>query len=76
MSVSKHFIIKAKKFIRLLNSKYVNEKEKLSPMAWEIYQESLEKGNNRRILYRMIKNKHVFGLFMRLVLKEKAKRME
>lgn len=76
MAVSRSFIKKVRHFIRLRKSLYVKNKNNLSLMAWEIYQESLPKGDNRRILYRMLKEVNLFGPFIKMVQAEKENRMK
>lgn len=67
MAVSKQFVKKVNNFIRLLSSKYTQGKMNYTSLAVQLYTESLEKGENRRILYGKLKEAKLFPLFQKLV---------
>lgn len=67
MAVSKQFIKKVNILIRHLSSKYTKDKKRYASLAAQLYTESLEKGENRRILYGKLKEAKLFSLFMKLV---------
>lgn len=63
MNVSKSYLKKLRQFIRLLLSPNFRDKSKCSKIALEIFHESKEKGENRRLAYFLLKK---YGIWLEL----------
>lgn len=65
--VSKDFIRKANDLLRKMNCPYVRDKSTLSACANEIYNELNDKKENRKILFRDLKEKRIYTRFLSLI---------
>ena len=67
MNVSKGFLKDLKQLARLLSSQYLQDKSRCGKLALDVYNKSLQKGENRRLTYSFLKQNGVWQKFQSLI---------
>ncbi len=70
MNVSKKFLKDLNQLKRLLLSPYYHDKSQCGKLALSVYNESLQKGENRGLTYALFKANGIWPKFQTLVRKE------